>query len=95
MISLILGFCFDCFYVRDFFFLLVSFSKDFTYCILFVHVFLEGIHDFIELSHPSVKEFRVNHLSFNKMKSNTTPMFILYSVLLQPVLGMGLGELQV
>lgn len=56
MSSLILGFCFDFFYIR-FFFLPDSFNNDFTHCILFVQVFLEGIHDFIELSHPSGKEF--------------------------------------
>lgn len=47
-----------------------------------MYIFLEGLRDFIELSHPRVREFRVSHLSINKG-------------LLQAVLGMRLGELLV
>lgn len=33
---------------------------------------MEGIHDLIELSHPNVKEFRINYLSINKMETQVT-----------------------
>lgn len=40
----------------------------FCFC---VHI-LERLHDFIELSHPTVKEFRVSHFNINKEETEMT-----------------------
>lgn len=37
-----------------------------------MYIFLEGLHDLIELSHPRGREFRVSHLSINKGENEVT-----------------------
>lgn len=58
-------------YIFFFCFPYVSFCRSLPHSVC-VYVFLEGLHDFIELSHPRVREFRVCHLSINKGETEVT-----------------------